>query len=56
MADVNAAVGGIIQPQGITNTGAAINLAVASFTAANGDRPGVENIIMVLTDGLSNFG
>jgi collagen type VI alpha len=43
------------QAGGVTNTQAAINLAYnTGFTAPRGDRPGVKNVMVVVTDGNSN--
>lgn len=43
------------QAAGATNTQAALDqLRLSMFTASNGDRQGVDNIAVVLTDGLSN--
>jgi len=40
---------------GTTNTQAAINMAYSQgFTAQNGDRPGVRNVMVVVSDGQSN--
>jgi len=40
---------------GTTNTQSAINMAnTQSFTSANGDRSGVRNVMVVVSDGLSN--
>lgn len=41
--------------EGTTNTASALNtLSDFMFTAANGDRPGVQNVAIVITDGDSN--
>ena len=53
--DVTEAVLGVNYTHGTTNTGAALQMLYSlMFTAANGDRPDVTNIGIVLTDGGSN--
>lgn len=39
---------------GTTNTPAALQDAASQFTAARGDRPGVPNYVVIVTDGYSN--
>ncbi|XP_013385581.1 collagen alpha-4(VI) chain-like isoform X2 [Lingula anatina] len=54
-AAILAAVDRIKQKRGGTNTALALSTArTSSFTAAEGDRPNVPNIVIVMTDGQSN--
>ncbi|XP_053401477.1 uncharacterized protein LOC123550590 isoform X2 [Mercenaria mercenaria] len=53
-ASVDKAIGNIPYKRGTTNTGQALKDAYSKmFTAGNGDRPGVPNIAIVVTDGRS---
>ncbi|GFR78016.1 collagen alpha-3(VI) chain [Elysia marginata] len=55
-ADVYNAVDEIPYRYGSTNTADALKtMRTQMFTRANGDRPGVENICIVVTDGVSNI-
>nr|KAG5701827.1 hypothetical protein BaRGS_019038 [Batillaria attramentaria] len=55
MADVLAAIEGIVRAPGGTRTDLALDLLVSdAFTAPNGDREGIPNIAVVITDGASN--
>lgn len=54
-ADVFKAVDNIKYITGVTNTAGALKtMRENMFSAANGDRPGVKNIAIVVTDGMSN--
>lgn len=55
-ADVETAVKNIKYTYGSTNTADAIaTMRNEMFTAANGDRPGVANVGVIITDGVSNI-
>lgn len=55
MTSLTNAIDHVPYKSGGTNTGAALNTLYSKmFTTANGDRPGVPNIAIVVTDGRSN--
>ena len=55
-SEVETAVDNIPYRYGSTNTADALKtMRTVMFTAGNGDRPGVDNIAIVLTDGVSNI-
>lgn len=55
-ADVEKAVNDIAYIYGSTNTAGAITkMRKEMFTPRNGDRPGVPNIAVIITDGISNI-
>lgn len=55
-ADVFNAIDAIPYRHGSTNTADALRtMRTQMFTQSNGDRPGVENIAVVVTDGVSNI-
>lgn len=55
LSGVTSAVQAINYTRGTTNTGSALELLYTSmFTPANGDRPNINNVGLVLTDGGSN--
>ncbi|KAK3083442.1 hypothetical protein FSP39_022857 [Pinctada imbricata] len=54
-SDLVAAIQKIDYQPGTTHTGDALLFAMnRSFSSAHGDRPGVKNVMIVLTDGISN--
>ncbi|CAG2253559.1 COL6A [Mytilus edulis] len=54
-ADVDTAVGNIKYTYGSTNTADAIAKMREMFSQRNGDRPGVPNVGIIITDGVSNI-
>ncbi|XP_021375367.1 uncharacterized protein LOC110464458 isoform X14 [Mizuhopecten yessoensis] len=55
-ADVNAAIDNIEYQYGSTNTADGIKvMRTEMFTYGNGDRPDVKNVVVIITDGVSNI-
>ena len=53
-AEVQTAVNGLVYTGGTTNTAEALRMADAMFSPTRGDRAGVQNIIVLVTDGNSD--